>query len=155
MNHLRIKPSNITLYLILSYLFFSFISPWCHIHNDGHGQFAEEEYHFHSPYAYNIRQQEASEEDEHHDDDHHLLALHQSTFTLLDKIIAHPGYYHVKKEKPASHTPTLLGDTEVHSFTSNSHYTIGHSSSPVYNAHKVFTLFYTDLSPPVCEVIFL
>ena len=149
MNHLRTSQSNITLFLILSYLVPTFFIQCCQINSGSLGKYTDKTYHFHTPLAYDSQKHRASKEAEHHDNDHHCFASHLDNPAFHVKIFDHSSFSQGKKEKPASHTSKFIDDTKVSPFKANRHYALRRCFPLVSHSQQVLAFFNTNLSPPV------
>lgn len=149
-NHYRDIRSIVPSVLILSYLIFLFVAPWCHVHDVDREHIDDDGYHCHSPIAHSSHGDHDSDHHEHHDNDHHWLSSHQCILALNDKFIVYNGFSFDNKSNYPCQPSSLWHDTEAQINASGSCCNLTPGSNTVTNKDRIIILLCTDLPPPVC-----
>ena len=131
---------------ILSFLVFSSLAPFSHIHDSSHGEFENAEFHLHITHD---ERKCSSADEEQQTDDHHWIELFNEAYTYTGVPILHQGFSPDYQVKHVSHQSPICSPwnsffkipSEILNFErgslSKGHYT------------QIIPHFFTDLSPPL------
>lgn len=131
----------------MSYLVFSSLAPFGHIHDPSHQEFEHEEFHLHITYDDDRECSTADEEQQ--TDDHHWFVLSHETYTYICVPILYQGFSPDNQAKHVSHQSPICSPWNCFITIPTYIFNFERGSPPEIDYSRIAPHFFTDLSPPL------
>ena len=135
------------LFLALSFLVFSSLTPFAHIHDSSHRDIEHAEFHLHI--TYDDDRDCSSADEEQPADDHHWFGLSCEAYTYTSVPLLHQGFSPDNQVKSVSHQSPICSPWNCFIAIPTYIFNFDRGSPPEINYSQIIPHFFTDLSPPL------